>query len=61
MSNNIFSLIIASGAAAFVYTQMGKRIGYGNTSRVWIMVAVTLLFTFFVVITLLDFVIQVKL
>lgn len=35
MSKNLIAFIFAAGAAALCYNYMGKRIGYGNTRRVW--------------------------
>lgn len=40
MSQNLIAIILAAGIAAFVYSKVGKRLGYGNTRRVWAVVGI---------------------
>jgi len=35
MKNFVISLCLAAAAAAFTYSKLGKRIGYGNQKHVW--------------------------
>ena len=37
--------MFGAGAAAFIYTKMGRRIGYGNEKNVWTVVGVTFVMT----------------
>jgi hypothetical protein len=39
----LFSIFFGLGAGGFAYTKMGKRIGYGNSSSVWIVSGVAFL------------------
>ena len=40
-----YSVMFGAGAAAFIYTKMGRRIGYGNEKNVWTVVGVTFVMT----------------
>ncbi len=53
MNNFLISLFIAAGVSALVYSQIGKRIGYGNSKNVWTMVAVSFVMSFVVMFILL--------
>ncbi len=46
MGNALISLFVAAGVAAFVYSKMGRRIGYGNTGNVWMTVGVVFVLVF---------------
>ena len=50
-SNVIISLILGAGAGAFTYSKLGKRIGYGNTKRLWLTIAIV--FAIFFILILL--------
>jgi hypothetical protein len=54
----LYALFFGAGAAAFVYTKMGRRIGYGNSQNVWLIVGVTFVLVTIVFYTLLAFVIK---
>jgi len=60
MSKGLISFIFAAGVAAFVYSKMGPRLGYGNTQNVWLLVGVSFGLVFLVVITLLTYVINLN-
>lgn len=60
MGNLLISLILAAGVAGFVYSKMGRRIGYGNEAMVWKMTLGALVVAFFVIYTLLRFVLNFK-
>lgn len=54
--NFLYSVFFAGGIATFAYTQLGKRVGYGNQQSVWVITAVTFVLSFiffFTLITLL--------
>lgn len=53
MGNGLLSLFVAAGVAAFVYSKMGRRVGYGNSQNVWTLVGVSFALTFLVVFILL--------
>lgn len=44
----LYSLFFAGGAAAFIYTKMGRRLGYGNSKSVLIVVGVAFVFSWIV-------------
>jgi hypothetical protein len=60
MSDTLISLLVAASTATFVYTKLGRRIGYGNTQNVWAIVAVSFVIVFIVVITSLHFVFHIS-
>lgn len=46
--NLLYSIFFGAGVAAVAYTTLGRRVGYGNSQNVWIIVGVVfLLATFF--------------
>jgi hypothetical protein len=60
MSDFLISLFIAAGVAAFVYSRMGPRLGYGNTKTLWILVSISFVFVFLFLITLLKYVLNIS-
>lgn len=48
------ALIFGAGAATFVYSKSGRRIGYGNGRSVWTLVGVTFVLVFIAVLVLLS-------
>ncbi|MEO7364221.1 MAG: hypothetical protein ABIV43_01790 [Candidatus Saccharimonadales bacterium] len=56
--NPITSLFLAAGLAAFAYTKLGRRAGYGNTQNVVVIVAVVFVLTWIVAYTTLQFVLH---
>lgn len=36
----LYCLFFGAGVAGFAYTKMGRRVGYGNTANVWLIVGV---------------------
>ncbi len=57
--NFIYSLFFGAGVAAFVYSKMGRRIGYGNTQNVAIVVGVIFVLTTLFFYTILRFVLNI--
>lgn len=56
MSNLLYSIFFGAGVAAFAYSKMGRRLGYGNSQNVWTMVAVVFVLSavvFFTIMTTL--------
>lgn len=49
---------MAAGVSAWVYSRFGRRIGYGNSQAVWVIVAVGFVLTFLIFFTLLRYVIN---
>ncbi|MDB5184862.1 MAG: hypothetical protein JWN38_670 [Candidatus Saccharibacteria bacterium] len=60
MSNTLISIFLAAGIAAFVYSKMGPRLGYGNQKNVWTVVGVTFVMVFIVVEVLLGTLIKLN-
>jgi len=50
MTKLTISLILAAGVAAFVYSKMGKRIGYTNTKKLWMVIAASFIVAFGIII-----------
>ena len=59
MSAFLISFILASGAGAFAYSKLGKRVGYGNSAGVWQLVGILFVITFIIVFILLKYVIVI--
>ena len=54
-----YSLLFAAGVAAFTYSKMGRRVGYGNQQNVWTIVGVSFVIALVFFYTLLAFVLHV--
>jgi hypothetical protein len=52
--NFLISIFFGAGVAAFAYSKLGRRVGYGNQQSVWIIVGVTFVITAIVFFTLLS-------
>lgn len=55
--NLLFAIFFGAGVATFVYTKMGRRLGYGNTQNVSIVVGVTFVIASIIFYTVLAFII----
>jgi len=55
----LYSLFFGAGVAAFAYTRMGRRLGYGNTQNVTIVTAVVFVLATIFFYTLLAFVLNI--
>ena len=51
--NLMFSVFFGAGVAAFAYSKMGRRLGYGNSQNVWTMVGVIFVLSSIVFYTIL--------
>lgn len=49
----LFSLFFGGGVAAFVYSRMGQRLGYGNQKNVWTVVGISFVIAAIVFYTLI--------
>ncbi|HPG37527.1 hypothetical protein KC976_02800 [Candidatus Saccharibacteria bacterium] len=49
MGSVLVAFILAAGAATFIYSKMGQRIGYSNTQQVWALVAAVFFLVFIAV------------
>jgi hypothetical protein len=43
MSDFLYSIFFGAGVAAVAYSKMGRRVGYGNTGNVWMIVGIVFL------------------
>ena len=55
----LYSLFFGAGVAAFAYTRMGKRVGYGNTQNVTVVVGVIFVLTTIFFLTILKLILNV--
>lgn len=60
MSNVLISLFLGAGAAGWAYAKLGKRVGYGNSQNVWLLVGATFIFVFLVFLILLHFLLHLN-
>lgn len=56
--NFLISICFGAGVAAYAYSKMGRRVGYGNSANVWTIVGVvfvlTTIFFYTVMVYILD-------
>jgi hypothetical protein len=53
MSNLLYSIFFGAGVAAFAYSKLGRRIGYGNSQNVWVTVGVIFVLSTIVFFTIM--------
>jgi Na+-driven multidrug efflux pump len=55
--NLMYAIFFGAGVAAFTYSRMGRRLGYGNSQNVWVTVGVVFvlstIFFFTILVTFL--------
>jgi hypothetical protein len=51
----LYSIFFGAGVAAFTYSKMGRRVGYGNTANVWLIIGVVFVITTIFFLTILKF------
>lgn len=51
--NLLYAVFFGAGVAGFVYSRMGRRLGYGNPQGVWLVVGVTFVLVTIVFYTIL--------
>ena len=51
--NLLFAIFFGAGVAAFAYSRMGRRVGYGNSANVWTVVGVVFVITTIMFYTIL--------
>lgn len=55
----LFSIFFGAGVAAFMYSKMGRRIGYGNSQNIWTTVLVTFVLASIFFYTILKYVLGI--
>jgi len=55
----LYSLFFGAGVAAFSYTRMGRRVGYGNTQNVMVVIGVIFVLTTIVFFTIMKFILNI--
>lgn len=58
MSSVLLAFFFAAGVAGWTYSKMGRRVGYGNTQNVAVIVIVAFAVAFLFFFTLLRFVLN---
>jgi hypothetical protein len=48
MSNLLYAIFFGAGIAGLAYSKLGRRVGYGNSQNVWLIVGVV-----FVLVTII--------
>lgn len=56
--NFLLSIGFGAGAAAWAYSKLGQRLGYGNSQNVWTMVGVIFVISTLVFYTILTYIID---
>jgi hypothetical protein len=51
----LYSIFFGAGVAAFAYSKMGRRVGYGNAANVWLIVGVVFVIATIFFLTVLKF------
>ena len=49
MGTFLTALMLSAGIAGLVYSQLGKRVGYGNGQQVWTLVGIGFFVSFVVI------------
>lgn len=57
--DSLYALFFGAGVAAFSYTRMGRRVGYGNTQNVTVITGVIFVLSTAFFYTILKFVLNV--
>lgn len=57
--DSLYALFFGAGVAAFSYTRMGRRVGYGNTQNVTVITGVIFVLSTAFFYTVLKFVLNV--
>lgn len=52
----LYAAFFGAGVAAFTYSKMGRRVGYGNAANVWTVVGVVFVITTIFFYTILRFI-----
>jgi hypothetical protein len=55
----LYSLFFGAGVAAFAYSKLGRRVGYGNAQSVWTIVGVVFVLVTIFFYTLAAFVLHI--
>lgn len=50
----LYAIFFGAGAGAFMYTKMGRRLGYGNAQNVWLVTGVSFVIGTIVFYTILN-------
>ena len=54
----LYSLFFGAGVAAFAYSRMGRRVGYGNATNVWLIVGIVFVLATVFFLTILKFILN---
>jgi hypothetical protein len=55
----LYSIFFGAGVAAYAYTKLGRRAGYGNTKNVFTIVGVVFVLTTIIFLTILTTILHV--
>ncbi len=56
----MYSIFFGAGVAAFAYTRIGRRVGYGNTKNVWTVISVIFVLCAAVFYTIMRFFLNIS-
>ncbi len=57
--DKLYALFFGAGAATFIYTKMGRRVGFTNTENLTIIVVVAFIITTIFFYTILHYIINI--
>ncbi|MEK7594207.1 MAG: hypothetical protein AAB436_01030 [Patescibacteria group bacterium] len=55
----LYAIFFGAGVAAYMYTKLGRRVGYGNTGNVYTVIGAVFVITTLFFFTILKFIIHV--
>jgi beta-lactamase regulating signal transducer with metallopeptidase domain len=58
MNSALYALFFGLGVAGLVYSKMGRRVGYGNSQNVWLIVGISFFIAMFFFYSLFTWVIH---
>lgn len=58
MTNLLYAIFFGAGVAAFAYTRLGRRIGYGNSTNVWTSIGVIFLISTAIFYTVFSYILS---
>jgi hypothetical protein len=55
----LYAVFFGAGVAAFAYSRLGRRVGYGNTANVWMTIGIVFVLVTIFFFTILKFILHI--